>query len=292
MIYLILSILSSTVIVIVFKIQSKINIKLFPVIVINYFTATFLGLILNQQQISFQQIASSSWIYGALIIGVLLIIGFYLIGYSTQKIGIAITTVTNKMSVVLPMLFSMFFYAESISFLKLIGIILALLAMFLSVYRKRTKDFDIKYVYLPVLLFFTIGLIDSVVKYGQANLTDSEVPVFTAISFGIAGIVGIISAVFNTTKFKDFLNIKILVTGIIIGSANFGSMYFLIYALEKSGFDSSVVFGVNNIGIIALSVLSAFFIFKEKFKIVNWFGILLSLIAIALLTGFYKIIFV
>ena len=300
--FLLLSILSSTIIAVVFKIQNKFDIKLFPVIVINYFTATILGLILNNTSISFGEIISSNWFFSALGIGTLLILGFYLIGYSTEKIGIAITTVSNKMSVVLPMLFSILIFNEFLSDIKIIGIIIALLSVFLTVYRKRTKEFDSKYIYLPVLLFLTIGIIDSLVKYSQSELSENQIPIFTAISFGLSGFTGVVLSFFNSTKFRDFFTPKIVLTGIVIGAANFGSydvlektgivigtanfgsMFFIIHALNKSGLDSSIVFGINNIGIISLSVLIAFFVFKEKLKPINWIGIGFALLAVGLLS--------
>ncbi|MEA3451248.1 MAG: DMT family transporter [Bacteroidota bacterium] len=284
MIFLLLSILSSTIITIVFKIQDKYNIKLFPVIVINYIIATALGFIINKTPIHFGQIISSSWFMGALGIGTLLILGFYLIGYSTKKIGISITTVSNKMSVVLPIIFSIFAFSEGINTLKIIGIFIALLSVFFTVYRKKTKEFDNKFIFIPILLFFTIGIIDSLVKFSQSEMTESQIPIFTAISFGLSGITGIILSFFNSTKFFDYFSIKTLTTGIIIGAANFGSMFFVIHALNKSGLDSSIVFGINNVGIISLSVLVAFVFFKEKLRPINWLGIGLSLLAVILLT--------
>ncbi|MBN2662604.1 MAG: DMT family transporter [Bacteroidales bacterium] len=283
MIFLVLSIISSTIIAVTFKLQSKFNVKLFPVIVINYFMATFWGLLLTDTKISINQIISSKWIFSAIIIGALLILGFYLIGFSTQKIGVAITTISNKMSVVLPMIFSILYFKEPMSATKAVGIIIALIAVFLSVYRKRNKEIDIKFIYLPFFLFAAIGLIDATLKFAQENLSETEISIFTAISFGISGIIGVILSFFGSIKFKDFIKIKTLITGIIVGSANFGSMYFMIFALNKSGLDSSAVFGINNIAIITISVLLAFFIFKEKLKLIKWVGVFASIFAILLL---------
>lgn len=279
MIALVLSILSSTIIALVFKIIDIQKIKLFPVIVINYIAATFLGFVINSSEINLSQIVHFNWFFSALGIGVFLILGFYLIGYSTAKVGIAITTISNKMSVVLPILLSIFVFSDKLSELKILGIVIALISVFFTVYKKRSKKFDFKLFYLPVFLFFTIGIIDSLVKYSQSELNETQIPVFTAISFGISGIMGIILSFFNSTKFRDFFSKKVLFAGIIIGATNFGSMFFVIRALNYSGLASSVVFGVNNIGIISLSVLIAFFVFKEKLKLVNWIGIALSIIA-------------
>lgn len=113
---------------------------------------------------------------------------------------------------------------------------------------------------MSVFLFVAIGLIDATLKFAQENLSESEISIFTAISFGISGVIGVILSFVGSVKFKDFIKIKTLITGVIIGSANFGSMYFMIFALNKSGLDSSVVFGINNIAIISVSVLFAFFL--------------------------------
>ncbi len=282
--YLLLSILSSTAIAVIFKIQDRIKIKLFPVIVLNYFTATILGYSLSDIDLSFNEILQSDWIVSGILIGVFLIAGFYLIGYSTQKVGIAITTVSGKMSVVIPILFSMIYFNETKNFVKFFGIILALFAIIFSVYKKKKQRTDLKFIWIPVLLFFVIGIIDSFVKYSQSNLDDKTIPLFTMITFGIAGLAGIIGSLINTTKFIDFFNYKTLTVGILLGLVNYGSMYFLILSLAKSNLDSSVVFGINNVGIISLSILFAFFIFKEHLRLINWIGIAVSVIAILILS--------
>ena len=75
--------------------------------------------------------------------------------------------------------------------------------------------------------------------------------------------------------------------GILLGGVNFGSIFFLVRALNyisSSGrvIDSSVIFGVNNTGIVALSVLVGFWIFKGRLQPINWMGIALSAVALIL----------
>lgn len=283
--YILLSILSSTSIAVLFKIQDRIKVKLFPVIVLNYISASLLGVYLSDIDFTFTEILRSDWILIGALIGILLILGFYLIGFSTQKVGIAVTTVSNKMSVVIPILFSMFYFNEEKDAVKYIGIILALTAILLSVFKKRKQQPDLRFIWLPVLLFFAIGIIDTLVKLAQTKLEDEQIPVFTAVSFGLAFIAGLIGSLFNSTKLKDFFNIKTIVIGLILGVVNFGSMFFLIQALDKSKLDSSVVFGINNVGIISISVLLAFFIFRERLKLINWIGIGVSIVSILILSN-------
>jgi multidrug transporter EmrE-like cation transporter len=77
--------------------------------------------------------------------------------------------------------------------------------------------------------------------------------------------------------------------GIVLGIVNFGSIYLLVSALNhvnNNGIrtDSSVIFGLNNIGIVGLSVLVGLLIFSEKLKLINWIGIALSVVSILLFT--------
>ncbi|MEA2041930.1 MAG: EamA family transporter [Bacteroidota bacterium] len=284
MYWLILSIISSFLIVVTFKVIKHNNIKLFPVIVLNYFSASGLGFALNDLQFSAQMLTEGSWLIPSFIIGILLIIMFWVIGFSTQKAGIAVTTVSNKMSVIIPILFSIIYYNESLSELKIAGITAAVIAVFLSVFKKKTQDFSPEQIYLPVILFMGIGCIDVLIKYSQHDLLQAqEIPLFTAFSFGIAGVVGVITAFFNRNQIEDFIIPRTLSTGLLLGVVNFGSIYFLILALEYSGVDSSIVYAVNNMGIIALSVIAAPVFFKETVTAINWIGILLAFLSILIL---------
>jgi multidrug transporter EmrE-like cation transporter len=50
--------------------------------------------------------------------------------------------------------------------------------------------------------------------------------------------------------------------------------------VSGTGIDSSIVFGINNTGIVVLSVLTGYLVFNEKLRMINYLGIMLSIIAI------------
>lgn len=285
MIYLLFSILSSTIIALVFKLIDIRKTDLFSVIVINYFTALACGFFVFDGEISIDYIITSTWFPLSLIIGSMLIIGFYLIGYTTQKAGIAITTIANKMSVIIPVLFSLFYFSEAIGLIKLSGIVIALAAVLMAVYRKPQGNNRGKFSLLPIIMFMVIGLIDSLIKLAQAKyIPVSDVSIFTSFSFGIAGVIGLIVLFIRKNSRKNFHDLFVWLFGISIGIANFGSIYFLIFALNSSGFDSSIVYGVNHVAVILLSITLGIWIFKEKINKINIVGIVLALIAITILT--------
>ncbi len=291
MIFLILSILSSAAIYVIFKYLDKFKIGTFNVIIINYITATILGLLLSNTDVDIFPLIKNDWLPFSIIIGILFIMMFVVIAKSSQVVGIAITTISNKMSVIIPIVVSIMIDPKDLlTNYKATGIILAILAVFLSVYRKRKVEFDPRNIYLPIILFLGMGLVDSFVKYAQQYyVADDVLPVFTVILFAMAAIAGIVTKLLRRTSFKELIQPNTIMWGIALGISNYGSLYFLIKALNYKdvlgdSLDGSIVFGINNLGIIALSVIIGLIVFKEKFLKINWVGIFLSLIAIYILS--------
>ncbi len=282
MLNLFFSILSSAAIFGLFKTAELKKVDNVRIIIINYLTASVLGFSLNRVEANIANTLHSNWFFLAMIIGVMFIGMFFLIGYSAQKAGISVTTVSTKMSVVVPMLFSILYDpSDNISFIKSMGILLALLALFLAVYKKSGEHVDKKFVFLPLILFAGMGMVDSFVKFAQQDYIDeANLPMFTAFTFAGSFISGLIVLVALRYPVRDFLSVKAWIIGILLGSANFGSMYFLVLALEKAPLSGSAIFGINNIGIVGFSVLIAILFFKERLKPINWIGIFISLIAI------------
>lgn len=283
MISLILSILSSTIILIVFKVIEKQKMDIFPPIVVNYIAASILGFSMNASATPSHFQTLPPWLIFSAIIGVLLIVNFYFIGNSTQKAGIAITTVSAKMSFVLPVLFSLFFDSNDIfNASKGILILLAMVSVILVIFPDKYKADKSGSILYPVLLFFGLGILDSLLKYCQYHfITNPESSsIFSAVNFSVAGVIGLLILLFSKKNQKAIINVKVWVIGIILGVANFGSMYFLINALNALKFDNSLVFGINNIGIIVISVIVGYIIYKERFSRINWIGLLLSLLVL------------
>lgn len=287
MIYLIFSILTTTGILICFKTVKKQGQSVFILIVINYIVATLTGLIVNISKVRYEEIDISSWIYFAIIMGVLFISNFFIMALSTQKAGMSVSSVASKMSVIIPIVFSIVVFNESLDLLKLTGIIIALIALFLSLTKKQGEQkFILKYAYFPIFLFIGSGIIDSLIKFSQASyVQDNNTAIFSASVFGISALCGLIIIFFRFSYFKRFIKPKIIFSGFILGLLNFCALFSIIKALEYSGLDSSLVFLINSVGIVVLSVLTAVIFFHEKLVLMNWIGIVLSIIAIFILTN-------
>lgn len=283
MIHLLFSILSSTSILILFKTVERLKIDVFHIIIINYAIAFSMGLLLNKElfALSGTGFNQTSWIYLSALIGVGLIIMFFVIGISTQRAGISVTSIAGRISVVIPMLFSIIYYNETLTAFKTGGIFLALMALVCTALKKKRPSFDKRYIYLPLILFIGMGSLDTLVKLVQEDFISKDMSaLFTGSSFFFAFVSGIIVCLIKKVPLAQFLKKRVLTAGIILGICNFGSMFFLINALNSNIFDSSVLFGINNIGVVALSVFSACVLFKEELSILNWTGVFLSIAAI------------
>ncbi len=284
MLFLIASIISSTAIYVIFRWAKNFSCPLDGLITINYLTATILGFAVLMRLDIRPFLENNQWIPFAAGLGLLYILMFFLIGTSAQKAGITVTTLANKLSLVFPVFFSLFWFDEQITPLKIAGIIGAIASVLLTLFKKDVKRTNLFYFMLPLLIFFGSGFIDSYIKYIQTlQITDQLSAAFASFVFFTAFLLGIAT---NTVKIKNRkvrLHLPTLLLGTLLGMANFGSLYFVLKALTHSKLESSLVFALNNMMIVALSALVGFFIFHEKLNRINFVGIALALVSLYLL---------
>ena len=281
MIYLALSVLSSTAIFVLFKLFDKRNVNTLQAIVINYITASSCGLLFYDQDLSSTDFFASTWFYAALALGFLFISIFNVMALTAQKNGLSVASVASKMSVIIPVLFGIIIYEESVGLQKIAGILLALVAVYLTSVKPKGDVVLTKSIYLPIILFLGSGVIDTSVNHFAP---DGKMPLFLAIIFASAGIIGIITVLLKKMNSQQKLDRKSIPFGFALGIVNYGSMYFLLKALRVEGYESSSVFTINNVAIVAVSCLAGLLLFKELISKKNWMGILIALVSIILVT--------
>lgn len=278
MIYLLLSILSSTGIFALFKLFTKYRVDNFQAIIFNYVIAAGFGFMIYENDYSFTSLHQNSWITFAVIIGVAFIIAFNFFALSTQKVGISITAVSSKMSVVIPIVFAVILYDEKLNFLKIIGILFAFLAFYLTFKSNEQIRLHKRFLILPVLLFISNGSVDTLLNFTERRHIEGDLILFLSVVFLVALIAGLIVLLFNSFFSKIRFRFINIIAGTLLGLLNFSSTYYFLMALGS--LESCVVFPILNVGIVAMSALTAFFIFREKLSIVNWIGVLLAMAAI------------
>lgn len=247
--------------------------------------ASLLGFIVqgwNSMTIGFR---NTNWLGFAVIIGILFITMFYILGMSSQKAGVTKTTISAKLSVIIPIVFSLLIDPEdNLNIIKTIGIIIAIISITLTIYKRKADRNEKRAILLPVVLFIGMGIVDSLVKFSQSKLIQpGSISFFTAILFLISGVAGLIICIISRKPIKSLLSKENFIWGFFLGIVNFGSIFLLLKALN-SDMESSIIFGINNMGIVLLCTLAGVFFFKEKTTILNKIGIILSFAAIFILS--------
>ena len=285
MVYLLISICISSFLFVIFKLFDVLNINTFQAIVVNYFTAAVLGFYLSNNSVSFTEIPYQPWFFGAFLLGIMFILVFNIMALTSQKNGLSVASVSSKMSVVIAIVFGVWYYEENLSLIKFIGILLALIAVYLTSSKEKNgivqknKDF-----LFPILLFFGSGAIDTSLKYVETSFVEEGgVPLFSATIFGCAFVLGVIVLMYQKIKGILSFELKSIFGGILLGVPNYFSIVYLLKALSTEGIESSSAFTLNNVGIVILSTLFGLFIFKEKLIIKNWLGIGIAVVSIILI---------
>ena len=291
MFYLIIGISCNILLLLILKAFQRFKVASFPAIVVNYFSACSIAFLFTNPKSAFLE-ASHLWV-SSLLLGILFVCVFYLISLTIEKNGVSVATVSNKMSVVIPVVLAFIIYKDSPHLLKILGIIIALLSVFLvssapvsqTTYTSvpTTKD-KIKFI-LPIAVFIGSGLIDALVNYVQKKIvhSDAETSCFSGLTFFAAGIIGVLAFIFFYKK-KATIDIKkTIIAGIILSLPNYFSIYFTMKAIDANFIESSVLYPLLNVAVVLGSTLGAYLFFAEKLSFKNIAGIALSIIAIALI---------
>ena len=285
MIYLFLSILFSTGLFVIFKYFGIFKIDVLKAIVVNYIVAFTLGFVSAEKSIFISDIPSQPWFFWALFLGAMFVSIFFVMAMTAQRNGVSVASISGKMSVVIPILFGVFLYNESVTFLKVLGIVIALVAVYLASVKDEKRNFKNAGLLFPMLLFFGSGVIDTTLKYIEVNFVpDQEVAIFSASLFSIAAFFGLIILGVKTLKKREVFGLKNIIAGIILGVPNYYSIVFLIKALQTDGFESSTLFTINNVAIVIVSSIVGLLLFKEHFSRRNKIGVFLAILGILLVT--------
>ena len=283
---LLLCITANVVLAIMFKVFPTYGIRNYPAIVVNYITAVLLGSLLSGKFIINSHGYSESWFPYALALSILFIIGFNILALSFQIFGISLTTIYQKMSILISALFGIIVYQEVSNALKIIGLLLAIVAIVMvNLEVKDTENTPKKikrslYIY-PFLAFLLSGIIEVILLIvGVEGIVTDSIE-FVSNSFGLAALWGMILLAFS---FRPIIRGKEIIAGILLGIPNFFTIY-LLSALIEQGWDGSVLFPVNSIGVLMFSAVIAVLMFREnldRYKIIGIIAAFGSILLIGL----------
>ena len=285
MFFLVGSILLSSYLTLSFKVIERYRISTFQAVVFNYITCAVTGNILSGDFVVASAI-NKPWFTWAIIVGLTFITLLNIIGITAQKVSVAVASVANKLSLVVPFIFSIFLYNEKVTALKIIGVALALAGVVLTSIQDKHKKVKshlspvFKFL-LPFILFIGSGLLDTMMKYVQKKYLGSDENEYSATLFSTAALIGIIAMPFYLKIKEEKFDKRSILAGICIGIPNYFSIWFLLKVLKQFNNNSTAIIPINNMGIVLVSSIAAWLLFKESIRFINWIGIAVSICAIA-----------
>ena len=280
MISLTLTILFTVSLFIFFKEFDKRNINTHQAITFNYFTAAVLATLLYNNPLFLTEIINVSWVYHTIALGMFFVVMFNVMAKTTQKLGISIASIASKMSLVIPVIAALFFQRNlELSMYNYFGIFLALIAIFLTFKKKQETKKSIK---IAIILFFGAGILDSFLDYIREKYLESinDFNIFIILVFTIAFLTGFVLIIFKRNK----ITVRNIIAGILLGIPNYFSIYFVLLSLDSLG--GAIVFPVLNIGVVLISTIFSYLIYKENLNKENWLGIILACTSIFLVLSF------
>ena len=249
----------------------------------NYVFAAGTGFLMCKQFDTPTQLVNEPWFGLSILTGFWFIFTYLLMTASTQRSGVTVTSLSSKLSVVLPTLAGVVLFSEKLNFVATIGIVLALVALVLVVGGKNTTDKDIKINWLlPVLIFFGTGTGDILMKLTEQQNTSDDMGFMIAFIYFIAMLFGFLVVALDLIRGKSKWQWKSAIGGITLGVINFFSTFCVYNAMRC--FDNVVLFPIYNIGVVCLTALTGWLLFKEKLTWKNYLGLAIAIIAVILIT--------
>ncbi len=274
MIYLFLSILASVAVSVLLKIARGGKIDIAQAVAVNYIVAITLILVLFPTRFSEIDAYVSQWrLFTAL--GILLPGVFLILGQAVRKAGIVKADAAQRLSLFIAIIAAFTLFGDTITAVKAIGIALALLALVLLVVQSGNGSHGGWLWILAVWLGY--GVID--VLFKQLSKTGLAFTNYLLISFVIAAVFMFTYLFLRRTR----LTLPSVLGGMVLGALNFTNIYTYVRAHQVLHDQTALVFTTMNIGVITLSTIVGAAIFHEKLGKGNLLGIVMAIIAIAVL---------
>ncbi|MDO4434451.1 MAG: EamA/RhaT family transporter [Alysiella sp.] len=277
--FLILSILASVSVAVLLKMARQRGLSIEQMVAMNYVIATALTVLVLQPQTSSLHFSGSQIVlFGSL--GILLPSIFIAMGCAVTTAGIVKSDAAQRLSLFLPVLAAFTLFGETVLPHRLVGLILAILALIAVLYKPQnhaTTTGEHGAAKWLLAVWFGYGVIDILFK--QLSKQGTAFSGSLLVVFMLSGVLMFTYLFWKKTAWQK----QNLLVGILLGCMNFMNILFYIKAHQAFKDSPTLVFAGMNMGVIVLGTLIGAIAFKEKISKFNFAGVILALAAIIML---------
>jgi len=244
----------------------------------NYLTASVIGLLLMLLKDTSYSI--ETFVFGA-ILGLLFVASFFAFAKAVSAAGTALATISSRLSVIIPIVFSIIFFDEHPSTLKLFGFLFTAITFvffYFSLLNQNNSSSEKGKYFLLLFVLISIGINDFSMKVFKDTRPETDEPFFVFIIFFFAFIY---SSLFILLK-KIRIDKTTFITGVGLGVPNVLSTIFLLAALSQ--LPAIFVYPSINIGIILFTAIGAYALWREGMNKSGIVALISGVIAILLLS--------
>ncbi len=186
--------------------------------------------------------------------GLLLLVCFLMYEKNIQKNGMSLSVSVMRSSLLIPILFALFMFGETVNMFNYSGIGLILLTFFLMSGNQSPANLVL------ILALFTIaGLTDSFFKIYNVYGSNSEA-LFLFYSFSAAFLLNVALIIREKIPFQ----LKYFIYGIILGIPNQLTAYFFMKSLKV--IPAALAYPMLSANIVLFSLISDKLVWKSKFS--------------------------
>lgn len=289
-IHLTACIVASVLLFIILKAFHKFKIDRFQGVTFNYLTCIVVGvMVAGFDETMTYHTVDPNIIIIAPILGGLFFLGFNMIGLTAQRVNVAAASLATKLSMVVPILLNIFLWktADEYTFWGYFGLSIAIVSVFLSSYRSNNDSQTVTTKTAAFLLFSVFivgGLVDSMINYVNFKIKHPHTAtVFPIYAFLVASILGVCVITYRHIKRDSTIQWRAIVGGMVLGTVNYFSIFWMLRALEDFNGDGAYVFSILNLSVIVLGAFGGLVLFKERLNFLNVGGLILAVVAILLI---------
>lgn len=272
MVALLLSIGCSVSVSVFLKLAKRHGIDVAQAIAFNYVMASTLCVVLLRPALP-SRVPDRAWIL-FLALGVLLPTVFLVMARAVRETGIVLSDAAQRLSLFLPLLAAVVVFGERLDGQKLAGIGLALVALGCLLVKPVGATPGARSILLLAGVWVGYGLIDILFK--QLAKSGAAFGGTLLVTFIIAGVLLFAWLLTQGARW----GLRHALAGLLLGSLNFGNIYFYIRAHQVFEDSPTIVFAAMNIGVISLGTMVGAGLFGERPSRTNYGGVGLAIFAI------------